>query len=763
MISNLIADIKNSTPEYRRYYLSILFLGLYTYLSLPLLYHDAQWIPFYALIIPAFLMAYLFVRLLWKRTINIAPLLLFAMIFLLYTSAITRPITPFELFLLLPIYQISNMHFRPVYFWGTVVGYCLLAITIQSGLLISSDLQEYSWIMRYRWIISAITLAPIIILFSRQKKKTIKSANVGKEIFHSIEAYIYAIDAVDIGLWSWDTMNNVFNISRQCGNLLQIQNPNDEPVYAIHGIPMLIRAIHNDDKEKLNQSFKDIINSKIDEFELNVRITNDPETTQWLCVRARRHNGNNGTPVEISGTISDITQNIQFERKSHFFETFDPLTNLPNKKTICEQINALIEEQKQGQSVNFGVMIINIDRFNAINESLGRSVGDDLLKAFAQRLEKCMRMVDGVARLSEDTFIILVSNVNSFQKIYIVADRIQERIQMPFWIQRNEIYITASIGIALYHPTIMVADEIIQEAEIAMFNAKSRGKAMHALYQPEMREMVNKRHQIERGLRKALDHKEFELYYQPIVSLNSGVISGLEALIRWNHPEKGIIPPSEFIPIAEESGLIIPIGDWVLETACWKLSELRFQNPEFSSLTMSINLSAAQLSENLIDKMRQLLTHYEIPGSSLILEITETTVMSKSDTVSKLITELRSLHVRLHIDDFGTGYSSFQYLQNFPVDSIKIDRSFISQLESSHNNYEIVRTVVNLAHELGMTAIAEGVETSKQQELLRKFGCESIQGYLISRPIPGRQLNDYLVNGAAAEIYMPQALIDNSQ
>jgi EAL domain-containing protein (putative c-di-GMP-specific phosphodiesterase class I) len=233
----------------------------------------------------------------------------------------------------------------------------------------------------------------------------------------------------------------------------------------------------------------------------------------------------------------------------------------------------------------------------------------------------------------------------------------------------------------------------------------------------------------------------------------------VEALIRWHHPTKGMVLPAEFIPIAEDCGMIIPIGDWVLESACHQLALIREQDPESSLLSISVNLSASQLSADLVEKIKALLLKNKLSGSSLILEITESIVMSQSDMVSRLITDLRALKVRLHIDDFGTGYSSFKYLQDFPVDSIKIDRSFISQLESSHNNYEIVRTVVNLAHELGMTAIAEGVETDFQLKQLQKFACESIQGYLISKPVPGFKLMEMLANNKFAELVLHDKVI----
>jgi diguanylate cyclase (GGDEF)-like protein len=760
MKTNRIVEITSSFSEFRKYYLSILFLGIYSYLSLPLLFQSGQQVSALFISCGLFLLFINLVMLLSRKTLWLSNAFLMVLLCLVFANSFAQPYIPFELFLFIPIYQLMIRKFRPVYFWGLLFLDCLLILVVQSGIFFPEIVVSQSNLLPYRWLISMFAICPVAVIFL-SKKTGIESLQIQENsFFNSLEAYIHAIDSVDMGLWSWETLNNQFNLSRQCGILLAINEKADSSVFSFQGTSPFLHAIHTEDREIVNKALIDIANGKIDEFDLNVRIVSKCDDLVWLRIRARRHIGESISPVTVSGTITDITQHIQFERKSHFFEAFDPLTNLPNKKTISEQINVMIEKQADDVENNFGVMIINIDRFNAINESLGRAIGDDLLKAFAQRLEKCMRMVDGIARLSEDTFIILVSSVNSFQKIYIVADRIQEKIQMPFWIQRNEIYITASIGIALYHPEICSAEEILHEAEIAMFNAKSKGKALHALYKPEMLEIVNKRHQIELDLRKAIDNNEFELYYQPIVSLTSDVISGLEALIRWHHPIQGLISPSDFIPIAEESGLIIPIGDWVLETACKKISEIRDQNSGLSSLTMSINLAAPQLIDNLVDKIRDLLIYYHISGSNLILEITETTVMTQSETVSRLITELRSLKVRLHIDDFGTGYSSFKYLQNFPVDSIKIDRTFISQLENSHNNYEIVRTVVNLAHELGMTAIAEGVETSYQQELLRQFGCESIQGYLISKPIPNEKLLEYLMQGSCATVCLDEIKIE---
>jgi diguanylate cyclase (GGDEF)-like protein len=752
MPSKLLGNLHRFGNEYLKYLLVSLLLISRSIFSI-ILYNQTK--NYFALILETIGLIFIItipIYLLAEKRSNISTSIILAMCCILIACSISKPFIPIELFLFFPMYRLALPKVGQKGFFAFSAIISSLLFVFQAGFMHTSPLFIQESVLFFRWLVSILVIASVFTVYFDLPKTLIKDSHI-QDLFTSVNEYSTVINAVDIGLWSWDIFDNLFKITRHGAELMGLENNNSESILSFHGFSPVTVAIHTGDKGIFRDALYDLSNGKSENFEIIVRTMLNREKQLWLKIKACRQDDVSGQPIRINGSIIDITQHINFERQSQFLESFDPLTNLPNKKSIAQQINSLLESARMKDDHNFAVLLLNIDRFNTINESLGRSVGDDLLKTFAQRLEKCMRMVDGVAKLAEDTFIILVTEINSIQNIYVIVERIQERIQMPFWIQRNEIYLTASVGISLYHPEITSADDMIQEAEIAMFNAKSMGKGKQVLYHESMREKVTKRHQLERDLRKAIENQEFELYFQPILSLRHGSINGVEALIRWHHPERGMISPTEFIPIAEETGMIIPIGEWVLETACRQLAAIRTKYPQSSLLTISVNLSAAQLTANLVDKIRNLLISNNLTGSSLILEITESIVMSQSETVSKLIRDLRALKVRLHIDDFGTGYSSFRYLQDFPVDSIKIDRSFISQLENSHNNFEIVRTVVNLAHELGMTAIAEGVETETQLRQLQQFGCESIQGFLISKPVPYNQLLNML-NYASFETYV---------
>ncbi|MBI9050521.1 MAG: bifunctional diguanylate cyclase/phosphodiesterase [Anaerolineaceae bacterium] len=743
MLTTLNARLSKFKDEYLKFLLLSFLLLFRSILTIIFNFRTDQFVPMLLEAVGCAFVVSIPVLLIIEKRSWISTSILLAMIFIIISSTMATPFIPIEFFLLFPIYRLSRPKLNNKYFVGFSILLGFLLVIFQSNLFFPINPIMIIPIINYRWLVSFLVIGTVITIYY-DVPKILRQSNHIENLFSTVEEYSMVINAVDIALWTWDIFDNAFKITRQGADLLGIHTHQSDTILSFHGYAPVITTLHSGDKKILRDALYDISTGKNEYFEHIVRTMIDRDTQLWLKIKAYRQDDVSGQPVRINGSIIDITQHIQYERQSQFFESFDPLTNLPNKKSICQQINGLIEDNPIKEDIHFAVLILNIDRFNAINESLGRAIGDDLLKTFAQRLEKCMRMVDGVAKLSEDTFIVLISRVNSIQNIFIIAERIQERLHTPFWIQRNEIYITASVGIALYHPEIESADDIIQEAEIAMFNAKTMGKGKQVIYDEGMREKVTRRHHIERDLRKAIENNEFELYFQPILSVRHRVITGVEALIRWHHPIRGLVLPAEFIPIAEDTGLIIPIGEWVLESACYQLSEIRKKYPQSSLLTMSVNISAAQLTTDLVDKIRMLLNTNNLSGSSLILEITESVVMNQSEMVSKLIEELRALKVRLHIDDFGTGYSSFKYLQDFPVDSIKIDRSFISQLESNHNNFEIVRTVVSLAHELGMTTIAEGVETQSQLKQLEQFGCESIQGYFISKPVPVLQLMEML-------------------
>jgi diguanylate cyclase (GGDEF)-like protein len=383
----------------------------------------------------------------------------------------------------------------------------------------------------------------------------------------------------------------------------------------------------------------------------------------------------------------------------------------------------------------FAVLFLDLDRFKNINDSLGHTHGDLLLVAFAERLERTLRPIDTLARFGGDEFAILLSGMTDATDAVRVAQRIQDELSQPFVLDKNSAFATASIGIALSSSGYDRPDDILRDADIAMYRAKENGKARYELFDHGMHARAVSRLQLESDLRQAIEQKEFCVYYQPIISLQTGRLAGFEALVRWNHPRRGLVAPADFIPVAEETGLIVPIGQWVLNEACAQVRQWQIDSPSHRSLSLSVNLSARQVAQpDLLQRIKDALETSKLNPHCLKLEITESVVMENAEAAAQMFKQLRSLGVQLSIDDFGTGYSSLSYLHRFPLNYLKIDRSFVMRLTTDNDN-AIVRTISTLARNLGMEVIAEGIETEEQFQQLKMLGCEYGQGYLFSRPV----------------------------
>lgn len=414
----------------------------------------------------------------------------------------------------------------------------------------------------------------------------------------------------------------------------------------------------------------------------------------------------------------------------------DSLTDLPNRSWFLQKLKQELEKSQQQPNYQFAVISFDCDNFKVINDSLGHSVGDSLLKAIPSRLESCLPPDSFMARLGGDEFIILIPEIQDLATAITATEQIQQKFTIPFSVGKREIFLNFSIGIVLGTAEYDLPEKLLRNADLAMYQAKALGKDQYQIYNQQMHQRAVERLQLEIDLRQAIKNNEFILHYQPIICLKTGYISGFESLIRWQHPQLGMISPGKFIPVAEETGLIIPIGIWVLKEACKQIKLWQQKYHAFISLTININVAVQQFSySRLIEEIDKILAETQLPSCCLKLEITESAIMENSDSAHAILQQLRDRDIKICIDDFGTGYSSLSYLHKFPVDNLKIDRSFISRIKSLDEPNKVIDAIVNLAHHLDITVTAEGIETQAQLDYIQKLGCEYAQGYHFYKPL----------------------------
>jgi len=460
----------------------------------------------------------------------------------------------------------------------------------------------------------------------------------------------------------------------------------------------------------------------------------------WFVAKFSPHIAPNGNVVGVVGVLHDITERKRTEQQLVHNAFHDGLTDLPNRDLFSDRLDRLIAASKRNPNHRFGVLFLDLDRFKVINDSLGHLRGDQLLVAIARRLEACVRQGDTVARLGGDEFAILLGEIADLQEATRIADRVQEELAFPFQLDVHEVFTSCSIGIALSNAAYTRPEEILRDADTAMYRAKTGGRARYEVFDREMHSDALAQLELETDLRRAIERNELRLHYQPIIDLEDGSLTGFEALVRWQHPRHGMMLPAEFISLAEETGLIVPLGWWVLREACAQMRAWEKEHPQVSRLEISINLSARQfLQSELVDHIVEIIGQTGLAANRLKLEITESVVMQNAASVSQMLTELRARGIKLCIDDFGTGYSSLSYLQTFPIDSLKIDRSFISTLDHEGSSLELIETIVALGRILGMDAVAEGVECAQQLEAVRRLGSRFAQGYHFSHPLPAAE------------------------
>ena len=546
----------------------------------------------------------------------------------------------------------------------------------------------------------------------------------------SEERYALAARGANDGIWDWNVIaGSVFYSARWKSLLGYADNEIGESPEEWFG------RLHPADSAPVKASLQAHFEGATPNFESEHRILHKDTTYRWVLTRGVGIRDTSGRVLRMAGSQTDIT-----ERKMA-----DALTGLPNRLLLADRLGRMIEHQKRRPDYLFAVLLLDVDDFQTINNSLGPILGDQLLMAVARRLEKCLRTSDTLvrlggsftlSRLGGDEFAILLDDLRDPADATRVAERILEDLAAPFHLQEREIFTSVSLGIAMSKPGQETSEDILRDADTAMNRAKSTGKARCEVFDPAMRATVMARLDVETGLRRAVERKELRNLYQPIVSLESGRIVGFETLMRWQHPTRGLLPPGEFMSIAEETGLILPMGWWTLEDACRQLGAWRATHPVLNDLMISVNLSPRQfLQSDLPEQVESLLRRMGLPPSRLKLEITESMVISDPIKAGAMLAQLKSLGIELAMDDFGTGYSSLSYLHRFPLDFLKIDRSFVGAMNTRHESLEIVRTILALARHLRLKVVAEGIETPEQFSQLKNLGCQFGQGYYFSQPM----------------------------
>jgi diguanylate cyclase (GGDEF)-like protein/PAS domain S-box-containing protein len=492
------------------------------------------------------------------------------------------------------------------------------------------------------------------------------------------------------------------------------------------------RHIHEDDRDHVRAAIAGHCKGATPEFVSEYRMRHKSGRYIWTLTRGLAVRGSSGEAIRMAGSQTDITEG----------KIADPLTGIPNRLYFLDRLASAMESARQNRAL-FAVLFVDLDQFKLVNDSLGHAAGDELLIEVAGRLRSSIRTNSRrepagqsvVARLGGDEFAVLIDNMGQESDASVVAARVLERLNDPFHFEGRRIFVSASIGIA-FSSSGVTPEDLLRNADTAMYRAKIRGKARFEFFNEGLREQVISRFETETGLRRALDAEQLILYYQPIVSMIDGRIQGFEALVRWNHPERGMIPPGEFIAIAEESDLILLLGRWVLRESCRQLAEWKANLVSATSLTVNVNVSSRQLSDaRLMEDVETALADSGLDPGCLALEITESSIMGNGEQTLATLDRLKKMGVRLQIDDFGTGYSSLSYLQRLPFDALKIDRSFIRDLGTDVGSVDILKAILALARSLKLEVIAEGVETKEQLAKLRHLGCNLFQGFLFSKPV----------------------------
>ena len=571
----------------------------------------------------------------------------------------------------------------------------------------------------------------------------------------SEERYALAAAGSNDGLWDWDVVRNRVYFSPRWKAMLGLS---DEEV----GNTLLdwLNRVHPDEVEGLRASLGAHLAGETPHLEHEHRIQTASGVYSWMLCRGIAVRDADGTATRVAGSQTDVTDRHDAQARLEHAARHDSLTNLPNRSAFMQELGRVLARSKRMGDDRYSVLFVDVDRFKLVNDSLGHLVGDQLLTSVAHKLATCLRTGDVLARLGGDEFTILLDGINGAGDVEFVAERVQSLFREPMRLDSGrEIFVTTSIGIAMGASYYEHPEELLRDADTAMYRAKALGKACHVVFEQRMRDHAVVRLNLETELRRAIENDELRLVYQPVIALKNGALAGFEALLRWERAGGEMIPPSEFIPLAEETGIIVPLGIWVLGEACRQAAlwqrQYRFDEP----LTMSVNISPRQLMQpGIVEAVGQMLRKYSLAHGTLGLEITESALAEDAATAMRVIKELKMLPVQLLLDDFGTGYSSLGHLHRFPVDTVKIDRSFLAKDPLDPSGANVLAAVVSLAQNLGKGVIVEGIETAEQVERLRKLHCPHAQGFYFSKPVDAVEAGALIALASATAMRRPPTM-----
>ena len=564
----------------------------------------------------------------------------------------------------------------------------------------------------------------------------------------SEERYALAAAGANDGLWDWNIQEDHLYTSPRWRDMLGLgKDPISEKSHD------WFDRVHPKDIEELQMDIDAHLNGRTDHLQSRFRILHANGDYLWALARAIAVRDDTGEAVRLTGSLTDITERKRTEEKLIRDALYDPVTGLPNRALFLDRIEQERRRHPDTAQDKYAVLLLDLDRFKVINDSLGHDLGDALLIKVARRLETVLKAGDSIARLSGDEFGILLTSIGSQEEALDTVHWLQSDLAAAFQIGDQEIFTSACVGIATPSKGFSDAEEMLRAADIAMYKAKAKGQSSTAIFDSQMQTRAITQMQLENDLRRAVDRDEIEMYYQPIISFETGEIAGVEALARWRHPDRGTVVPADFIPLAEDTGLINAIGTAALRLACRQLKKWDDTLGPKAPKTISVNLSGRQLQDpDMVREIELILAREGISGSQLKLEVTESMIMMNPEITSRILVDLKELGVALSIDDFGTGYSSLSYLHRFPFDTLKIDRSFVVSMDEKAENMEIIRSIILLAHSLGMDIIAEGVESDRHLRKLKALNCEYGQGFFFATPQPADKLSEMLLAGQRWDI-----------